>query len=132
MVLRLTADDEGRTRLVNQDRIHLIHDGIVEPALDPVSHLVDHVVAQVVKTELVVGAVRDVGPVSRLLFLARHLGQVDAHRKTQEVVELAHPLRVTVGKVVVDRNHVYASSGKCVQVNRQGGGQGLALARTHL
>jgi hypothetical protein len=69
--------------------------------------------------------------VGLLLFLARHLRQVDAHRQAQEVVQAAHPLRVAVGQVVVHRDHVHALAGQRVQVHRQRGGQRLALAGAH-
>ena len=79
VVFGLAADDQRRARLVDQNRIDLVDDGVVEFALHPVAGLVDHVVAQVVKTVLVVSAVGDVGRVGRLLFFTRHIGQVDAN-----------------------------------------------------
>ena len=131
MVFGLAADDQRRARLVDQDRIDLVDDGVVEAALDPVRRLVDHVVAQVVKAVLVVRAVGDVGAVGRLLGLALHVRQVDADRQTQEVVELAHPDRVAIGEVVVDRHHVHALAAQGIEVDRHGGGQGLAFAGSH-
>ncbi len=131
VVFGLAADDEGRARLVDQDRIHLVDDGVVQAALHAVRDFVDHVVAQVVKAVFVVGAVGDVGVVGRLLFLARHIRQVDADRQTQEVVELAHPARIAVGQVIIDRHHMHALAGQCVEVNRQRGRQRLALTRAH-
>ena len=58
------ADDEGRTRFVDEDIVHLVDDGVMATAalhlvLDPHGH----VVAQVVEPEFVVGAIEDVGPV---------------------------------------------------------------------
>ena len=47
-------------------------------------------------------------------------------------MDLAHPLRVTLGQVVVHGHHVHASLAQPVQVHRQGRDQGLALARLHL
>ena len=131
VVFGLTADDQRRTRLVDQDGVHLVDDGVVETALHAVAHLVNHVVAQVVKTVFVVGAVGDVGTVGRLLLFSGHIGQIDTHRQPEKIVEFAHPLRIAVGQVVVDRDHMHAFAGQCVQVNRQCGGQGLALASAH-
>ncbi len=57
----LAADDERRARLVDEDVVDLVDDREVALALDPLIELGDHVVAQVVEAELVVGAVGDVG-----------------------------------------------------------------------
>ena len=132
MVFGLTTDDQRRAGLVDQDRVHLVDDGVVEGALHTVMGFIDHVVAQVVKTVFVVGAVGDVGVVGRLLFLARQLGQVDAHRQTQEVVELAHPCGIPAGQVIVHCHHMHTFASNGVQVGRQRGRQGFALTRAHL
>ena len=62
-VLGGAGDDQRRARLVDQDAVHLVDDGVGEVALDHVLQPVLHVVAQVVEAELVVGAVGDVGGV---------------------------------------------------------------------
>ena len=54
------------------------------------------------------------------------------HRKAQEPVDLAHPLAVALGQVVVDGDNVNALAGQCVEVNRHGGHQRLAFAGLHL
>ncbi|MBS1216099.1 MAG: hypothetical protein H6R20_1073 [Proteobacteria bacterium] len=70
-VLRLAGDDERRARLVDQDRVHLVDDGVAERPLHAVRFLHRHVVAQVVETVLVIGAVGHVGGVRRALRLRR-------------------------------------------------------------
>ncbi len=132
VVFGLAADDQRGARLVDQNRIDLIDDGKVERTLHAVMGLIDHVVAQVIKAVFVVGAVGDVGVVSRLFFFPLHVGQVDAHRQTQEVEQLAHPLRITAGQVIVDGDHMHALARQCVQISRQGRCQGLALTGAHL
>ena len=106
--------------------------GVVQAARHAVGDLVDHVVAQVVEAELVVGAVGDVGGVGGLLLLAAHAGHVDAHRQAEEVVQPAHPLGVAPRQVVVDGDHVHALAAERVQVHRQRGHQRLAFAGAHL
>ena len=54
-----------------------------------------------------------------------------AHRQPQELVDLAHPLGIALGQVVVDRDHVHAVASQGVQVAGQGGHQRLALAGLH-
>ncbi len=132
MVLRLARDDQRGARLVDQDRVDLVDDRIVQRPLHALTRVVDHVVAQVVEAEFVVGAVGDVAVVGRLLLVVRHLRQVDANRQPEEVVQPAHPLGIALRQVVVDRDHVHALAGQRVQVDRQRRGQGLALAGTHL
>ncbi len=69
--LALAADDERRARLVDEDRVDLVDDGVVELALRVVERAELHVVAQVVEAELVVLAVGDVGAVGALLLASR-------------------------------------------------------------
>ena len=54
----------------------------------------------------------------------------DAH--AEKAVDLAHPLGVAVGEVVVDGDDVDAVAGKRVEIDRQGRDQGLAFAGLHL
>ena len=56
-----SRDDQGRTCLINQNRVDLIHNGKVVAALYSVARLPRHIVAQIVEAELVVGSVGDVG-----------------------------------------------------------------------
>ena len=126
------ADDQRGTRFVDQDGVHFVDDAEVVAALHAIVQVELHVVAQVVEAELVVGAVGDVGGVG---FAALRVVQVvhdDADRQPQEGVQLAHPLRVALGQVVVDRDHVNAAPGERIQIHRQGGDQRLAFAGLHL
>ena len=144
------ADDQRRARFVDEDVVHLVYNGEVEVPLHPVGSLKRHVVPQVVKTKLVVGAVGDVGLVclgaaNRLKMLhpvgdLSDLGVVEqgvvvlkaTHRQAQGVVDGTHPHRVPAGQVVVDRDHVNALSAEGVHVHREGGDQRLALSGFHL
>ncbi|MCU0293902.1 MAG: hypothetical protein MUF10_18275 [Thermoanaerobaculaceae bacterium] len=130
--LRGARDDERRPRLVDQDRVHLVDDGVGVAVLDHVGDVELHVVAQVVEAELVVGAVGDVGAVGRQTLGVAHLVLDAPHGQAQEPVDLPHPLGVALGQVVVDGDHVHAAAGEGVQHHRQRGDQGLALARPHL
>ena len=56
-------DDQRGARLVDQDRVDLVHDRVVVLALDHLVEAEPHVVAEVVEAELVVRAVGDVGRV---------------------------------------------------------------------
>ena len=50
----------------------------------------------------------------------------------QKAVDLAHPLHIAFGQIVVHRDHMHALAGERVQINRRGGRQGLAFAGLHL
>ena len=55
-----------------------------------------------------------------------------AHGKTQEAMDLAHPLRVALGQIVVDGDNVDALAGEGVEVGREGGHQGFTFTGLHL
>ena len=132
VVLGLPGNDQRRARFVDEDRIDFVDDCIVEAALHPLGGGVDHVVAQVVEAELVVGAVGDVGRVGFLLGGMRHLRKVHPHAEPEETIDATHPLGIAAGQVVVHRDDMDALAGQRVEVDRQRRRQGLALAGAHL
>ena len=101
-------------------------------ALNTVLFINLHIVTQIVETELVVGSVGNIGIVC--LLSVRRLDVVDDQTdgQAQPAVNLAHLLRVTLCKVIVDGNDMDALSGQCVQVNRQGCYQGFTFTGFHL
>ena len=132
-VVGTTRDDERRPRLVDEDRVDLVDDREVVPALGLLLERAAHVVAQVVEAELVVRAVRDVRGVR--LALQRGVVDVGQHHtdlEPEEAVDLAHPLRVALGEVVVRRDLVDAEAADRVEVRRQRGDERLALTGLHL
>ena len=130
--LGLAGDDQRRARLVDQDRVDLVHDREVVAALDEAVLRDGHVVAQVVEAELGVRAVGDVGVVGRLALGERHhvLDRADGHPEPLEDGPV--PLGVALGEVVVDGDEVDAGAGERVQVERERGDEGLALTGLHL
>jgi hypothetical protein len=101
-------------------------------ALDPLLQREHHVVAQVIEAELVVGAVGDVGEVGRSALRRGRLRIIQTgDGYTQVVEDVSHPLGVTPGQVVIDRDEVGAATGERVEVERQGGDEGLAFAGRH-
>ena len=61
-----------------------------------------------------------------------HLRQVHAGRQAQPAVQATHPVRVTLGQIIIDRDDMHTFAGQRVQIRRQRSHQGLAFARTHL
>ncbi len=126
------GDDQRGTRLVDEDGVDLVDDGEVVSALHQIGLLPRHVVAQVVETEFVVGAVGDVGVV--LLAALRRLlvGDDAAGAHAEETVDTTHELGLVAGQVVVDGDDVDALAFEGVEVRRQRGHQGLAFTGLHL
>ena len=131
-VLATAGNDQGGAGFINQDGVHLVHDGVGVAALHHVGLVGHHVVAQVVKAELVVGAVGDIGIVGGPAGVAVHALHDQADSQSQPAVELAHPLAVALGQIVVDGNNVHPFAGQGVQVGGQGSHKGLALTGLHL
>ena len=100
--------------------------------LDQLLGVDGHVVPQIVKAKLVVGAIGDVGVIGGLLLRAHDPVDHQTHGQAHEAIDLAHPLGVTLGQIVVHGDDVDALSGQGVQIGGQGGHQGLALAGAHL
>jgi hypothetical protein len=101
-------------------------------ALHHLRQLELHVVAEVVEAELVVGPVGDVAAVGDLPLRVVQFVLDDADRHPEEPVDLAHPLGVAAGEVVVDGDDVDAFAVEGVQVGGQRRDERLAFARLHL
>ncbi len=122
----------GSARLVDQDGIHFVDDGVLMAALDTVFQAELHVVAQVIEAELVVGAVGDVGVVVVLPYpVVFEVVDDDADGEAEGAVDLAHPFGVAVGQVIVDGDDVDAFAFERVEVRGQGGDQGLPFPGPH-
>ncbi len=131
-LLGRARDDERGPGLVDEDRVDLVDDRVVEAALDHAVRRRLHVVAQVVEAELVVLAVGDVAVVVLLALEILEAVHDHAGGQAEEPVEPAHPLRVAARQVVVDRDDVDALAGQRVEVTGQGRDQRLAFTGAHL
>ncbi len=129
---RRAADDQRHTGFIDEDRVHFVHDGEVMSALDLVLQARRHaVVAQVIETELGVGAISDVA----VVLLAAHarllIVENAADRQAEVLIDRPHPFTVARGEVIVHRHHVHPAPGERVQIDRQGRHQGFAFASGH-
>ena len=112
--------------------VHFVDDGVVVSALDHRRDRILHVVAQIVEAEFVVGPVGHVAGVGRLALLVGETVHDAADGEAQEAIDLAHPIRVAAGEIVVHGDDVDAETGQRVQIDGQGGDERLAFARPHL
>ena len=131
LVLGRPGDDQRRARFVDQDRIDLIDNREIERALRHLAAFVLHVVAQVVETEFVVGAVGDIGAVGVTLGFFGHSGDNHPDTKAEPVVKPPHLRRIAPGKVIVHGDNVHALALDRVEIDRQRRHQGLAFTGAH-
>ena len=131
-LIRRPGNNQRRPRLVDQDRVHLVHNRVIVPALHAVRQFELHVVAQVVEPKFVVRPVGDVRPVRLPPLVVVQVVDDHAHRQPEEFVNLPHPLRIALGQVIVHRHHMNAMPGQCIQITRQRRHQRLAFAGLHL
>ena len=116
------ADDEGRAGFVHQDGVHLVHDAVGVTSLDFVLRAEHHVVSEVVKAELVVGAVGDVaGVLGTFVLVIAVAGHHQPHAEAEPFVDFAHPVGIAGCEVVVDGDDMDAFAGEPVEIHRQGG-----------
>ena len=101
-------------------------------ALDHVLLIKGHVVAQIVKAELIVRAVGDIGSIGGAALVRLEIVDDEADREAEEAIDLPHPFRVALGQIVVDRDDVHALSRQGIEIGRQDGDQRFALAGLHL
>jgi hypothetical protein len=126
------ADDERRAGLVDEDRVHLVHDAVVQFALHAIVDARRHVVAQVIEAGFVVGDVGDVAEVGGATFRRRQEMLDDADGEAERFVDRAHPLRVALCKIVVGRDEMDAFALQRIQVDGQRRDERLAFAGAHL
>ncbi len=130
-LVALTGNNERCTRFVDQNGVHLVHDRKGVAALHLVLLVNDHVVAQVVKAQLVVGAVGNIRVVGGLSAVVVEIVYDQTDLQTHILVELAHPFGVAARQIVVDGDDVHALAGQRVQICRQGRHKGLAFTGFH-
>ena len=154
--MRGAGNDQGRPGFINQDVINLINDGIVMSPLHLIRLGPRQVIPQIIKAELVVGPIGDIGQIGVLAGRQPHLilllnrgadlgvkekghppifragGHLqDAHRKAEKAEDFAHPAAVTPRQVIIDRHQVGALPRQRVQIEREGRREGLTLAGAH-
>ncbi len=108
-----------------------VDDGEGVAALDHLRHVVLHVIAQIVEPELVVRSVSDVGGVGVPALLVVQSMHDDADAHPEEIVNLAHPVGVAAGEIIVDRHDVHAFARQRIEIDGGRCDERLALAGTH-
>ena len=79
----------------------------------------NHVVTKVVKTKLVICHIGNVTAIGSPALLRLHVVQYNAYSQTKELVNLAHPLCISLCKIVIDSNNMHTLAFQSVQVCRK-------------
>ena len=92
----------------------------------------DHIVTQIIKSELIVRHIRDVTVICFPAFFIIHAIEHNAHRKSKEFMDLSHPLGITFRQIVVYCNDIDAFSFQRIQICRECGYKRLTFTCLHL
>ena len=106
----LAGNDQRRPGLVDQHRVHLVDNGKMEIPQHQLLLVDHHIIPQIIKSQLIVGHIGDIAAVRFLPLFRGHAVEHHAHGEPQELMNLSHPLRITLGQIVVDGNHAYPFS----------------------
>ena len=128
----LSGNDERRSRFIDENRVDLIDDRIMQVAQNQLFLVDGHVVTKIVESELIVRDIGDVACIGCPALIAGHAVQNDTACKAHELIRLAHPFAVTLCEVIVDRDNVDAFSLQCVEIARKCCNQRLAFTGAHL
>ena len=135
---RRAADNQRRARLINQDVIHLIDDGIIQLTLHALFQVNHHVIPKIIKTKLIVCAVGDICLIGfltgnrlemfpQVAFFAGIITGVKQERNPtltaggllplnagyahpQSMINRTHPVRMRFGKIIVNRHQMHPSA----------------------
>ncbi len=127
-----SRDDERRPGLVNQDTVHLIYYGVGVAPLNLLLLRQCHVVPQVIEAKFVVGTIGNVPAVYISPLVIVNLIQDRTEGKPQPLVNLAHPLRISLSQIIIHSNNVDTAAGKRIEIDRHCRRKRLPLSGLHL
>ena len=94
--------------------------------------LLDQIVSEVVKTELIIGTICDITCIRFLTLTCFQAVQDNTDTKTEAAVHCSHPIRVTLCQVIIDGDNMHAFSFQRIQVCGKHGNQRLTFTSLHL
>ncbi len=126
------GDYEGGPGFIDQDAVHLVYYGERVPLLDHVIFAQHHIVPEIIKAELIIGAMDHITQVLLFLISLVHAVLQQSHLQPQKSIDRTHPLAVPFGQVVIYRYHMGAFTHDGIQIYRKGGCKGLSFTGLHL
>ena len=157
LILSRPGNNQRRAGFINQHVVNFVDNGVIMTTLHTIFQVHTHIVTQVIKPELTVCTVGNIGRVSllaghhtqlvlvlvRRLFLGvdqkrffavfgarRHLQH--AHAQPQHIVDRSHPTCITPRQIIVNGDQVHPLTGQRIQVDGQRGNQRFTFASAHL
>ena len=131
-ILRGPRNNQGGASLVDENGVDFIDDGEEAIPLDLILRREGHVVPEIVKAELVVCAVGDIGEIGGALLRALLPRAHYPHGQAECLVHRRHPRGIPLRQVIVNGHNVHASPREGIEVDGQGGDEGFPLPGAHL
>ena len=128
----LSGNDQRSSRLIDQYRVNLIDDRIMQLSLYQLLFINNHVVSQIVKTILIIGNIRNITCILFPSLVIFHRVQDHTDFQSQKLMDFTHPLRISFGQVIVDGYDMHAFTFQRVQISRTGRNQSLTFTCSHL
>ena len=127
-----TRNNQRRSRFIDKDAVDFVNDREVQFALHELLLVYDHIVPKIIESELVIRGVRDIAIICGAPLVRSEVVDDASDGKPKERIYFPHPLAVSLRKVVVYGDKVYAFSRKCVQVRGERRYERLSFTRFHL
>ena len=131
IIIRLTGNDQRRSRFINQNRVDFIDNAVMVTALNFLLNRPRHVIAQIIETELVVGSVSDIAAVRLPLGIVIHVGKHCSDGDSQQIIHRSHPISVALCQIIVDSNDMNAFTAQRIEVRRRYARQRLSFTGLH-
>ena len=128
----LSGNDQRCTCLIDQYRVNLIDDGIVQITLYQLLLVDNHIVTQIIETKFIIGNIRNITLICFLTFIMIHIIQNHAYGQSQELMYFSHPFSITFCQVIIDGNDMNTFSFQCIQICRRCGNKCLTFTGLHL
>ena len=92
----------------------------------------NHVVTQVIKAQLIIGDIGNITSICCTSLLRLHVIQNHANSQAKKLMNLTHPLGITLCQIIVNCYNVDTSAFQGIQICRKSGNQSLTFAGSHL
>ena len=117
---------------IDKNRVDLIDDCIIKASLYKLFLIDNHVIPEIIKSKFVIGYICDIRIICLTSLIAIHTIKDNSDRKSEEFMYLAHPLGITLGKIIINRNNMYALAFQCIKICRKKTCLCLTFTGSHL
>ena len=99
----LSGNNQWCSCLINQDRVDLIDDGIMQISLYQLLFIDYHIVTQIVETKLVIGDIGNVAVICGAALFFCGSVQYHTYGQSQKFMDFTHPAGITACQVIINR-----------------------------